>query len=147
MNRNSRYVCCLICKIMQLHICFFDRTLRAKQASKIHMNLFLSLIAFYVTFLAGERSSHNPIHCRNLASAVHYFALTSVCWMSVEAVNMYLLFVKYERSNIRHFVPIACVMAYGKRDLFLCFIVFVVFLRLGAEVVGGSSSDVRGFKS
>lgn len=118
MNRNSRYVCCLICKIMQLHICFFDRTLRAKQASKIHMNLFLSLIAFYVTFLAGERSSHNPIHCRNLASAVHYFALTSVCWMSVEAVNMYLLFVKYERSNIRHFVPIACVMAYGKRDLF-----------------------------
>ncbi|XP_071830098.1 adhesion G protein-coupled receptor L3-like isoform X3 [Apostichopus japonicus] len=99
----------LACTLLLLCV----KTLRAKQASKIHMNLFLSLIAFYVTFLAGERSSHNPIHCRNLASAVHYFALTSVCWMSVEAVNMYLLFVKYERSNIRHFVPIACVMAYG----------------------------------
>ncbi|XP_071830092.1 adhesion G protein-coupled receptor L3-like isoform X6 [Apostichopus japonicus] len=99
----------LACTLLLLCV----KTLRAKQASKIHMNLFLSLIAFYVTFLAGERSSHNPIHCRNLASAVHYFALTSVCWMSVEAVNMYLLFVKYERSNMRHFVPIACVVAYG----------------------------------
>ncbi|PIK56349.1 hypothetical protein BSL78_06723, partial [Apostichopus japonicus] len=111
----------------------WHRTLRAKQASKIHMNLFLSLIAFYVTFLAGERSSHNPIHCRNLASAVHYFALTSVCWMSVEAVNMYLLFVKYERSNIPTLYDRLC-QAYGKRDLFL-FYRLRCFFTMGAEVV------------
>ncbi|PIK38200.1 hypothetical protein BSL78_24961 [Apostichopus japonicus] len=89
------------------------KSLRAKQASKIHINLFLSLVAFYITFLAGDLFSHDPLICKNLASTVHYFGLTTVCWMSVEAVNMYFLFVKYERSTIRHFVPIACVLAYG----------------------------------
>ncbi|XP_071848719.1 adhesion G-protein coupled receptor G2-like isoform X2 [Apostichopus japonicus] len=99
----------LACTLLLLGV----KSLRAKQASKIHINLFLSLIAFYITFLAGDLFSHDPLICKNLASTVHYFGLTTVCWMSVEAVNMYFLFVKYERSTIRHFVPIACVIAYG----------------------------------
>ncbi|PIK56352.1 putative G-protein coupled receptor [Apostichopus japonicus] len=33
--------------------------------------------------------------------------------MTVEAVNMYFLFVKYERSNIPHFLPISLALAYG----------------------------------
>ncbi|XP_071848369.1 adhesion G-protein coupled receptor G4-like isoform X2 [Apostichopus japonicus] len=99
----------LACTLLLLGV----KSLRAKEASKIHINLFLSLIAFYITFLAGDLFFHNPLICRNLASTVHYFGLTTVCWMSVEAVNMYFLFVKYERSTIRHFVPIACVLAYG----------------------------------
>ncbi|PIK62826.1 putative G-protein coupled receptor [Apostichopus japonicus] len=34
-------------------------------------------------------------------------------WMTVEAVNMYFLFVKYETMSIQYFIPVSCVLVYG----------------------------------
>lgn len=34
--------------------------------------------------------------------------------MSVEAVNMYLLFVKYQRDDMQYFIPVSAGLVYGK---------------------------------
>lgn len=77
--------------------------------------MFVSLIAFYITFLAGNVSTDKVKHCRNIATAIHYFTLATMAWMTVEAVHMYFMFVKlYQRTiPVKHFIPVSCVLAYG----------------------------------
>lgn len=67
-----------------------------------------------MTFLSGDLAVDNEKHCRNIATAIHYFSLTTVGWMSVEAVNMYLLFVKYQRDDMQYFIPVSAGLVYGK---------------------------------
>ncbi|XP_071830103.1 adhesion G protein-coupled receptor E3-like [Apostichopus japonicus] len=103
--------------ILGLTICTLSfvlvKALRVKQSAQIHFNLCISLIAFYVTFLALDWATQDPNHCKWISSAIQYFCLVAVSWMTVEAVNMYFLFVKYERSNIPHFLPVSLALAYG----------------------------------
>ncbi|XP_071815828.1 adhesion G protein-coupled receptor E5-like [Apostichopus japonicus] len=89
------------------------KSLRVKQPTKIHVNFCLCLIGFYVSFLAGDLSSPHQTHCKNTSAAIQYFALSTVGWMTVEAVNMYFLFVKYETMSIQYFIPVSCVLVYG----------------------------------
>ncbi|KAJ8022249.1 Adhesion G-protein coupled receptor G4 [Holothuria leucospilota] len=86
---------------------------RRKQSSKIHINLYISLIGFYLTFLLGEVAIGNPKFCRIAAMAIHYFCLTTVAWTCAESVNMYFMFVKYRRASITNFLPISFLLAYG----------------------------------
>ncbi|XP_071830067.1 adhesion G-protein coupled receptor G2-like [Apostichopus japonicus] len=96
-------VCCLTLVLI--------RKLRRKQASQIHLNLFVCLIGFYITFLVGDLLKDNPVHCKNVAASIQYFCLATVGWMSAEAVNMYYRLVR--RKNIAYFIPISCVIIYG----------------------------------
>lgn len=94
------------------------RGLRTKQASQIHLNLCLCLLAFYVVFLVGDFVIDKPRHCNNIATTIHYLCLTTVAWMSVEALHMYLLFVKFKtpklfQLKLRYFVPVSAVSVYG----------------------------------
>ncbi|KAJ8022694.1 Adhesion G-protein coupled receptor G4 [Holothuria leucospilota] len=89
------------------------KNLRRKQSSKIHINLYMSLIGFYLTFLLGEVAIGNSKYCRIAATAIHFFCLTTVAWTCAESVNMYYMFVKYRRTNISNFLPISLLLAYG----------------------------------
>ncbi|KAJ8022428.1 Adhesion G-protein coupled receptor G4 [Holothuria leucospilota] len=90
------------------------KKLRVKQPTKIHINLCLCLIGFYVSFLFGDLAIDKEPHCRNMATASHYFCLATIAWTCTEAVNMYFLFVKYSRSNnIKFFIPVSFTLCYG----------------------------------
>lgn len=89
------------------------KRLRVKQPTKIHINLCLCLIAFYVTFLAGDLTIGKETQCRIMATVTHFFCLATLAWTCAEAVNMYFLFVKYSRSNIKYFIPASCISCYG----------------------------------
>ncbi|XP_071830277.1 adhesion G-protein coupled receptor G7-like [Apostichopus japonicus] len=111
--------------------------LRTKQASQIHLNLCLCLLAFYVVFLVGDFVIDKPRHCNNIATTIHYLCLTTVAWMSVEALHMYLLFVKFKtpklfQLKLRYFVPVSAVSVYG-----LCLIPVLSVLFLSSQEVDG----------
>ena len=54
--------------------------------------------------------------CVVVAVLLHYFTLTSVAWMGVEAINMYLLFVKVVGVHISKFMWKSSVAAWGELD-------------------------------
>ncbi|PIK41196.1 putative tyrosine-protein kinase [Apostichopus japonicus] len=94
------------------------KELRQKHSSQININLCVSLMAFYITFLAGDLAKTSPRHCRNIATAIHYFCLATVGWMTVEAVHMYLLFLKFQSQKafqlkFKYFVPVSAALVYG----------------------------------
>lgn len=91
----------------------FCRQLRTKQPTHIHINLCVSLLGFYIAFLSSSFAVSNPIACAAVSATIHFFCLTTVAWMSAEALNMYYLFVKVERTSIRWFIPAACLFGYG----------------------------------
>ncbi|PIK38298.1 putative G-protein coupled receptor [Apostichopus japonicus] len=88
-------------------------SLKSKQPTHIHINLCISLLGFYITFLLSPLAVGKEIHCTVASVFIHFFCLATLAWMSTEAMNMYYLFLKAERSTIRHFIPIACLLAYG----------------------------------
>ncbi|XP_071844152.1 uncharacterized protein [Apostichopus japonicus] len=89
------------------------KSLRSKQPTHIHINLCLSLLGFYIAFLLSPLAVGKEIHCTVASVSIHFFCLATLAWMSTEAMNMYYLFLKAERSTVRHFIPIACLLAYG----------------------------------
>ncbi|KAJ8042992.1 Adhesion G-protein coupled receptor G6 [Holothuria leucospilota] len=89
------------------------RSIRIKQQSKIHTNLCIALVALYLTFLVGIDRTKNPLRCKLVASLIHYFALSSMAWMSVEAVNMFLLFWMMRRSPVSNLIQVSIVVAWG----------------------------------
>ena len=92
---------------------FFCRSLRTKQQPKILINLCFSLLLLYLVFLFGVEIDAE-IPCIVVAVLLHYFILTSVAWMGVEAVNMYILSVKVVGAHISKFLWKASVLAWGK---------------------------------
>ncbi|KAJ8022333.1 Tolloid-like protein 2 [Holothuria leucospilota] len=103
--------------VVGLTACILTLTLikriRVKQATKIHINLCLCLIGFYISFLAGDLAKGNKTHCKNIASAIHFFCLAMIAWMCAEAVCMYFMFVKYARTSIKYFIPVSFILCYG----------------------------------
>ncbi|XP_071848673.1 adhesion G-protein coupled receptor G2-like isoform X1 [Apostichopus japonicus] len=89
------------------------KSFRSKQPTHIHINLCLSLLGFYIAFLLSPLAVGKDIYCTLASVIIHFFCLSTLAWMSAEAVNMYYLFLKTERTTVRHFTPIACLLAYG----------------------------------
>ncbi|PIK42714.1 putative G-protein coupled receptor [Apostichopus japonicus] len=89
------------------------KSFRSKQPTHIHINLCLSLLGFYISFLLNPLAVGKEILCAVASLFVHFFCLATLAWMSAEAMDMYYVFLKAERRAVRHFLPIACVLAYG----------------------------------
>ncbi|CAL1288397.1 unnamed protein product [Larinioides sclopetarius] len=81
---------------------------------KILANLCLSLLLMNVTFLI---EALNPVvggnACAVVAVLLHYFVLTSLSWMCVEAINMYQLLVHVFASSETRFMLKRCCFAWG----------------------------------
>ncbi|XP_071829259.1 uncharacterized protein [Apostichopus japonicus] len=89
------------------------KSFRSKQPTHIHINLCLSLLGFYIAILVNPLAVGKEVRCTVASVFVHFFTLATSAWMSAEAMNMYYLFLKADRSTVRHFIPIACLLAYG----------------------------------
>ncbi|XP_033119952.1 CD97 antigen-like [Anneissia japonica] len=86
------------------------------EPKQILCQLCLSLLGLYIVFLAGidrNETTENSLGCTIAAALLHYFLLSSIFWMNVQAVKMYYLLVKVVNSYVSHFLFKACLFAWG----------------------------------
>jgi hypothetical protein len=81
--------------------------------NKILINLCLALIGLLVVFLVGiDRTSNQPA-CKAVGAFIHYFTLSALLWMGIEAFNLYLLLVLVFSRNINYFILKCCLVGWG----------------------------------
>lgn len=98
------------------------------------MNMCIAFLFFYAVFLGGIERKPFPcdqkleeIICTASAALINYFALSSMAWMCVEALHMYMLFVRATGSVIPRFLLFARMFGWGEykgsesSNVFLCF--------------------------
>ncbi|XP_071946228.1 adhesion G-protein coupled receptor G7-like [Antedon mediterranea] len=111
------YVGCvmsILCLLVTIVVSLSIKTLRKRQPQKILLNLSISLTCLYLTFICGiDTATPETVACTTIAVLLHYFLLTSVAWTSMEAVNMYLLFVKVFNAKSSKFLWFSMVFAWG----------------------------------
>ena len=88
--------------------------MRKNQPQRILISLCVALLGLYIVFLAGVDATGSRVGCIIVAVLLHYFTLASLMWMAVEAVNMYLLFVKVLNAYVSKFMIKASIVAWGK---------------------------------
>ncbi|OWF51985.1 G-protein coupled receptor 126 [Mizuhopecten yessoensis] len=94
--------------------CLFKK-LRSSNPSKILINLCIALIAVNVIFILGQQAYalDNSAACKVVAVLLHYFLLSAMTWMAVEAFYMYLALVKIFNTYIRRFLIKCCLVGWG----------------------------------
>ena len=95
---------------------FVSRSSGSKTPQKILICLSFTLLCLYVVFVVGIGQTDESIVCAIIAALLHYWTLSSVCWMGVQAVNMYFKLVKILPSGYEnpHFMLMASLAAWGK---------------------------------
>ncbi|XP_078665733.1 uncharacterized protein LOC144908099 [Branchiostoma floridae x Branchiostoma belcheri] len=91
------------------------RTLRRDNPTKILINLCVALLLVNLTFvtLSHPEQFHAGFMCKTHAMVMHYALLAAIAWMGIEAVNMYLAFVKVFDTYYTNFVMKICVAGWG----------------------------------
>ncbi|CAM1327799.1 Uncharacterised protein g9589 [Pycnogonum litorale] len=116
------YIGCLISVVgLLLTIITYSlfRCLNKDRQGRILLNLCVSMFFMNVSFLVGAlREERLAIFsdfdvCLAVAVLLHYFLLTSLCWMCVEAINMYKLLVRVFTFSEPHFMLKRCFAAWG----------------------------------
>ncbi|XP_051541847.1 adhesion G-protein coupled receptor G4 [Myxocyprinus asiaticus] len=89
--------------------------LRRDYPSKILLNLSLALLGLNLTFLINSWISSFGIYglCIAVATALHYFLLTSFTWMGLGAVNMYFALVKVFNVYVPSYILKFCLLGWG----------------------------------
>lgn len=89
------------------------KKLRSSQPKQIIIMLCSSLLGLYLSFVIGIDRTEHPTVCVTFGGLIHFFCLSTVAWMSVEATQLYLLLVKVVNAHVRHFMMKASVIAWG----------------------------------
>ena len=95
-------------------IFFPYRSLRSKTPKRILICLSLTLLCLYFVFVVGVDQNDSSSGCIVVAILLHYLTLSTVTWMGVEAINLYLLIIKVYNAYVSHFMLKACLVAWGK---------------------------------
>lgn len=110
---------------------------------RIQFRLCIAFLCFYAVFLGGIERKQFPcdqqleeILCTASAALIHYFALCTMAWMCVEALHMYMLFVRATGARIPKFFLLARLFAWGK-CLFFFFLYLNIVLILRSVVSKG----------
>ncbi|XP_038077171.1 uncharacterized protein LOC119745019 [Patiria miniata] len=125
----------IVALVITILIYSATRSLRSKTASHILISFCCSLLLLYLVFLAGveKTSSSSRAGCIAAAVLMHYFALTSVAWMGVEAANLYLKLVKIFNADVEHFMIKASLVAWGFPALVITVILAVDYEQYNNE--------------
>ncbi|XP_072026108.1 adhesion G-protein coupled receptor G4-like [Amphiura filiformis] len=89
------------------------KSMRTETPQRILICLSFTLLCLYIVFVAGVDRTDSDAGCKVVAVLLHYLTLSSVSWMGVEAVNLYLLIVKVFDAHVSHFMLKACLAAWG----------------------------------
>ncbi|CAI9744539.1 adhesion G-protein coupled receptor G6-like [Octopus vulgaris] len=102
---------CLVLTII-IHVCF--RKLWDLMSSKVLVSLCYSLAVTYFIFLVGMQSYVQTMAgCKAVAVLLHYFLLTSLAWMSVEAFHVFLSVVVVFKRYQTSFMKNSSILAWG----------------------------------
>ncbi|XP_071943652.1 adhesion G-protein coupled receptor G7-like [Antedon mediterranea] len=103
-----------------------NRNLRKPEPKKILCNLCASLLCLYIVFLAGiDQNKRNEYGCTAVGAILHYFLLSSIFWMTVQAVMMYYLFVKVLNSHVSNFLFKSILFGWGTPAVIVLATIFV----------------------
>ncbi|XP_072016526.1 adhesion G-protein coupled receptor G6-like [Amphiura filiformis] len=86
---------------------------RTKKPKQILICLFFTLLCLYVVFVIGVKRTDSYAGCIAVAALLHYLTLSSVSWMGVEGVNLYLLIVQVFNADVSNFLLKASLAAWG----------------------------------
>ncbi|XP_072032042.1 adhesion G-protein coupled receptor G2-like isoform X2 [Amphiura filiformis] len=100
-----------LCLTLMIFLCC--RGLRISLQRKILIQFCISMLGLYFAFLIGIDSTHSEIGCIIVAALLHYFVLTTVLWMGVEARHMYITLVTEADRAGRKFMIKASFFAWG----------------------------------
>lgn len=81
------------------------------------MNLSTSMLIMNVVFVVGSESSlslSGDVVCKTVAILLHYFLLSTIAWMLVEAINMYQALITVFAKYSGFFMLKRCLFAWGK---------------------------------
>uniref|UniRef100_W5LKY6 Adhesion G protein-coupled receptor G4b n=1 Tax=Astyanax mexicanus TaxID=7994 RepID=W5LKY6_ASTMX len=89
--------------------------LRRDYPSKILLNLSGALLGLNMCFLANSwLAGFNSYGlCITVAAVLHYFLLATFCWMGLEAVNMYLAFIKVFNVYVPSYILKFCILGWS----------------------------------
>ena len=123
------YLVLLHQSVFRKRFCVSERELRSKNHHRTFICLCGTLLGLYASFIvvtalvqtqgyqrAGARVG---VTCSCLAAVVHFFTLSSISWMGVEGVIIYLLFVKVFDTYVPRFMWKAASFAWGESYLLL----------------------------
>uniref|UniRef100_A0A3Q0RRR5 Adhesion G protein-coupled receptor G4b n=1 Tax=Amphilophus citrinellus TaxID=61819 RepID=A0A3Q0RRR5_AMPCI len=101
--------------------------LRKDYPSKILINLSAALQGLTMLFLLNTwlSSFSNYGLCIATAAMLHYFLLASFMWMGLEAVHMYLAFVKVFNTYIPSYILKFCVIGWGIPLVTVCLVLAI----------------------
>ncbi|XP_030834678.1 adhesion G-protein coupled receptor G6-like [Strongylocentrotus purpuratus] len=115
----------IICLVITLVNFMSMKKLRSKQPQRILINLCFALLGLYLVFVVGIDRRYPTAGCVVVGFLIHFFLLSSMSWMLVEAINMYLLFVRVLNATVSHFMLKAALFAYGL-PLLVCIVTVAV---------------------
>ena len=91
------------------------RDLASTNPNRFLINLSLALFLLIVVFLSGIERSKPAWACKITAVLIHYLSLVVFSWMSLEALNMILLFVIVMPRHISRFFLKSMLVTWGKK--------------------------------
>ncbi|XP_072255799.1 adhesion G protein-coupled receptor E5 [Pyxicephalus adspersus] len=90
-------IICLVLAILTFCLCRFLRGTR----NTIHIHLCASLLLAHCIFLLGIEATSNKTLCGIVAALLHFFYLSSFCWMSLEGLELYLMLVTVFKTQVK----------------------------------------------
>ncbi|KAM5173121.1 adhesion G protein-coupled receptor E5 isoform 2-T2 [Mantella aurantiaca] len=90
-------IVCLVFAIITFCSCRFLRGTR----NTIHIHLCVSLLLGHCIFLIGIEATYNRAVCGIVAGLLHFFYLSSFCWMSLEGLELYLMLVTVFKTQLK----------------------------------------------
>ncbi|XP_071954820.1 adhesion G-protein coupled receptor G7-like [Antedon mediterranea] len=103
----------IVCLSLTLITLLYFKRLRAKRHHQILINLSISLILLYLTFIVSLYVTNYKWVCTLIAALLHYFVLSSLLWMAAEAVGMYYNLIKVFNSHVSRFILKASMLCWG----------------------------------
>ncbi|XP_072050488.1 adhesion G-protein coupled receptor G7-like [Amphiura filiformis] len=104
----------IICLMVTLFTYITNRDLRMKPPLQIFIGFCTSLLSVYVLFLFGIERTRSPNGCIAVSVLLHYFTLSTILWMAVEAFTMYIHFVRVmDRIHISKLMLKVSLVAWG----------------------------------
>lgn len=101
--------------ILTLITYFSFRKLRSHNPAKILINLCIAIAATDLIFLAGQQeyALQSDVGCKVVAAFLHFFLLSAMCWMLVEAYYMYVALIQVFNSHISLFMLKSLTVGWG----------------------------------
>nr|XP_015223452.1 PREDICTED: adhesion G-protein coupled receptor G5-like [Lepisosteus oculatus] len=101
--------------VLSITIYFVYKQARRDQTGTIHVCLSASLLLLYLLFLVNEKlaSLGSGALCALAGGVMHYALLSSLNWMAIETLHLYLLVVRVFNSYFRRYVLKLCLFGWG----------------------------------